>query len=143
MGYQDEGLPYDDDNPYGQYGESPYGEADEYDDDDDYKYRSNKPNKSDGCFIATAAWGSPLAEEVTILKIYRDKFLLATTHGKLFVRTYYKYSPPIADIVRDNNLLKSLVRQLLKPIISYAKMRVRKYHLMENVGVACLSKKQV
>lgn len=70
-----------------------------------------------GCFIATAAFGSYLDPHVKVLRDFRDKYLLTSGVGKWFVEEYYKYSPPIADFIRDKEILKSLVRMMLMPII--------------------------
>ncbi|RUM34790.1 MAG: hypothetical protein DSY50_05870, partial [Desulfobulbus sp.] len=52
---------------------------------------------SSGCFIATAAYGTSFAEEIDVLRNWRDDFLEASYPGRLFIRTYYSLSPPVAD----------------------------------------------
>ena len=74
-----------------------------------------------GCFIATAAFGSPLAEEVDVLRDVRDAHLLDNVLGTAFVDTYYRVSPPIADRVREHPLLAAAVRSALRPIISLSR----------------------
>jgi len=69
------------------------------------------------CFIATAAYGTPMTEEVKILSRFRDECLLTNPLGKIFVMTYYKISPPIADFIREHPVLKNVVRKTLKPLI--------------------------
>ena len=87
------------------------------------KLNTNRPQPPSGggggggCFIATAAFGSPLAEEVTILKSFRDNFLLKNTLGRYFVKLYYKFSPPFADYLRKHESLKTAVRHTLIPIV--------------------------
>ena len=56
-------------------------------------------NKSSGCFIATAVYGSYGAPEVIILRNFRDKVLLSTRIGKYFVRLYYIISPSISQFI--------------------------------------------
>ncbi len=70
-----------------------------------------------GCFIATAAFGTPMAEEVKSLCEFRDNILLKTTAGKEFAKLYYKTSPPIADFIRNKPILKAIVRIGLKPLV--------------------------
>lgn len=70
-----------------------------------------------GCFIATAAYGTPLAYEVNELRYWRDTKLNTNILGKLFVQSYYKISPPIANIIKESKSLKSIVRMMLKPLI--------------------------
>ena len=76
---------------------------------------------SSHCFIATAAFGSPLAKEVEILRKFRDKYLLKSSLGRKFVQDYYRYSPPAAKIISKNLFLKDMVRIALLPIIKSAK----------------------
>jgi len=70
-----------------------------------------------GCFIATASFGTPMAEEVKALTKFRDEVLLKTTAGRDFVELYYKTSPPIAEFIRNKPALKAMVREALKPLI--------------------------
>ncbi|MBU0478728.1 hypothetical protein KKC91_09200 [bacterium] len=74
-----------------------------------------------GCFIATACYGTPMAYEVRVLSRFRDECLLTNPVGKIFVNTYYKISPPIADFIRQHPLLKNTTRKFLKPLIWMAK----------------------
>ncbi|MBU1044052.1 MAG: hypothetical protein KJ915_06600 [Candidatus Omnitrophica bacterium] len=71
-----------------------------------------------GCFIATAAFGTSTAEQVDALRKFRDQYLLTNKLGISFVQNYYKYSPPFADKIRNNDQIKVLIRVCLKPLIS-------------------------
>ncbi|RKY34901.1 MAG: hypothetical protein DRP78_05990, partial [Candidatus Omnitrophota bacterium] len=73
------------------------------------------------CFIATAAYGTAMAEEVKILSRFRDKHLLTNYCGKTFVNVYYKYSPSIADYIRQKESLKTIVRIMLKTLVNITK----------------------
>jgi hypothetical protein len=65
------------------------------------------------CFIATAAYGSPTAEQLDILRAFRDEALLESAVGSQFVDLYYRLSPPIADFISGSSFLRTLVRELL------------------------------
>jgi uncharacterized repeat protein (TIGR02543 family) len=65
------------------------------------------------CFIATAAYGNPTAEQIDVLREFRDVVLLESTAGSQFVALYYKLSPPVADFISGSSLLRTLVRVLL------------------------------
>ena len=73
-----------------------------------------------GCFIATAAFGSPLAPHVQILRAFRDRYLLPTAWGRRFVALYYELGPPGAQYIQEHAALKSPVRLLLLPLIGLA-----------------------
>ena len=79
-----------------------------------------------GCFIATAAYGTPFVYEIEELRNWRDRSLSKTSYGKIFIRNYYKYSPPFANYISEKKNLKKAVRILLKPLIRYAKFANRK-----------------
>jgi hypothetical protein len=67
------------------------------------------------CFIATAAFGSPLGPHVQVLRDLRDRYLLTSSIGKAFVALYYKFSPPIADFIAKNGVLRGAIRVCLYP----------------------------
>lgn len=74
----------------------------------------------DACFIATAAYGSILEKHVVLLRQFRDSYLLTNSIGQRFVALYYHFSPPIADTIRDNATLQTIVRIALFPAVLLA-----------------------
>ena len=70
-----------------------------------------------GCFIATAAYGSYLAPHVQTLREFRDDTLLRFSAGKWLVAQYYAYSPDIAELIVNNDTLKQITRALLLPLV--------------------------
>lgn len=77
--------------------------------------RSSPPPGS--CFIATAAYGSDMADDVKTLRRFRDETLNAFAAGRGFVRLYYRYSPPLADYIRGRDGVRAAVRVGLKPLV--------------------------
>jgi hypothetical protein len=69
------------------------------------------------CFIATAAFGSPLASEVVTLRKFRDSVLRTSPLGKAFILLYYKYSPPAARFIQHHEALRTVARGALYPVV--------------------------
>lgn len=91
-------------------------------------FTSNSPPPSEsippvnvGCFIATAAYGSSMAEEVMTLRLFRDDYLMKSGGGRGFVRLYYRYSPAVADYIRERDSLRAAVRLGLWPLVRVIK----------------------
>lgn len=70
-----------------------------------------------GCFIATAAYGTPMAEEINTLRRFRDEEMEPNLLGKHLVTLYYDVSPSLARVIARSESLKAFVRLNLKPII--------------------------
>jgi len=71
-----------------------------------------------GCFIATAAYGTPAAEQIDVLRDFRDDVLLGSALGSRFVALYYRLSPPVANFIAENGLLRTVVREILvEPVV--------------------------
>ncbi|MEK6684562.1 MAG: CFI-box-CTERM domain-containing protein [Nitrospirota bacterium] len=72
------------------------------------------------CFIATAAYGSPMAPQVVVLREFRDRYLVSSVLGRRFIEFYYTYSPSLAETIRGHKELQAGVRLLLWPVVGLA-----------------------
>jgi hypothetical protein len=71
------------------------------------------------CFVATAAYGTGTAEEIDLLREFRDLVLLSSDPGAEFVSLYYQLSPPIAEVIWQYEFLKTAVRVgFIDPIVA-------------------------
>jgi len=70
-----------------------------------------------GCFIATAAYGYPMAEEVVVLRNLHDNVLLKNSLGRSFVKFYYEVPPPLAVYIKNHEGLRTAIRLGLTPIV--------------------------
>ncbi len=69
------------------------------------------------CFVATAAFGDPLAEEIQVLRLWRDRFLARSAVGRWFIRGYYAGSPPLAEFIARSESRRAWARRFLKPVV--------------------------
>ena len=76
----------------------------------------SQPPKS-GCFIATAAYGTPMATEIDVLRQFRDEELGHNFVGRQLVAMYYRLSPPAANVIVRSEKIRGFVRLSLKPIV--------------------------
>jgi uncharacterized repeat protein (TIGR01451 family) len=70
-----------------------------------------------GCFIATAAYGSPLEPHVMALRAFRDRYLQRSDLGRTVIRFYYRHSPPVAAVIARHEWLRFGARALLTPLV--------------------------
>jgi hypothetical protein len=71
------------------------------------------------CFIATAAYGTDTAEEINLLREFRDVALLPSGLGAEFVSLYYEISPPIAGVILQHDFLRTAVRVgFIDPVVA-------------------------
>lgn len=74
----------------------------------------------DPCFVATAAYGTPLADEIWVLRRFRDRYLLPNALGRALVDTYYVLGPHAAKMVAEHPWLRTITRHLLTPVVAVA-----------------------
>ena len=81
-----------------------------------------------GCLIATAVYGTELAPQVQLLREIRDNTVLSTNTGMKFMtgfnQIYYSFSPYIADIQRENYIVREATKIAVYPMLTTL-------HLME------------
>jgi hypothetical protein len=99
--------------------------------------KSSTPPPSGGCFIATAAYGTSMAEEIQILREFRDKYLLTNPVGQTLVDIYYRSSPPVAEFITEHPSLKPIVRAGLVPAVSMSTIAVNTT-LAEKIAIISL-----
>lgn len=73
------------------------------------------------CFISTAAYGSPLSEEVVRMSGFRDDYLVNCRVGKAMAGAYGSLSPPAASFLSGSSLLRALARLHLAPLAAFLK----------------------
>lgn len=75
--------------------------------------QQTQPAKKEGCYIATAVYGSYDAPEVMTLRRFRDETLRNSAFGRWFIRTYYRLSPPVAEKLKNAKRINAFVRSIL------------------------------
>jgi len=76
------------------------------------------------CFVATAAFGSPMAAQVDTLRSFRDRYLLPNAPGRDFVAWYYQNGPVGAAWMEAHPASKPLVRLALYPAVGVSWLAV-------------------
>lgn len=80
----------------------------------------NLPDRKNGCFIATAAYGNYSDPLVQGLRLFRDRYLMTNRGGRAFVGWYYDHSPALAAWLDAHPEVKPAARILLLPIAGLA-----------------------
>ena len=77
--------------------------------------------KESRCFIATAAYGSPVSREVEKLRYYRDRVFMKSRVGSGFIKgfnmVYYSFSPKVADYIRRHPAVAAAVRGWIRGLL--------------------------
>jgi hypothetical protein len=71
------------------------------------------------CFVATAAYGTPLEPRIGVLRRFRDRHLRTNVLGRALVAVYETVGPHLADVIREDEDLRAAARAVLDPIVSW------------------------
>lgn len=77
-----------------------------------------KPN---GCYVATAVYGSYDCPEVWVLRRFRDNYLKKHWLGRRFIDTYYAVSPTAVDLFGKKRWFGKVFRGVLDNFVGYLK----------------------
>lgn len=75
------------------------------------------------CFVATAAYGSPLDARIGALRRARDRYLMSNALGRALVAAYYDVGPVAAAWIAQSDDRRAMARALLEPIVSALERR--------------------
>lgn len=73
-------------------------------------------NTSEGCYIATMAYGDYNHPQVLTLRRFRDDVLLKNKFGRLSVKMYYFLSPKLVYLLKDFKAVNVFIRKILDRI---------------------------
>jgi hypothetical protein len=79
----------------------------------------------DACFIATAAYGSLMANDVELLRHVRDAYLSRSALGELAVEAYYTFGPGVASVIAPSELMRATARAVLAPVVATIRLLAR------------------
>ncbi|MDH3975117.1 MAG: fibronectin type III domain-containing protein [Deltaproteobacteria bacterium] len=85
----------------------------------------DKSTMKEGCFIATAVFGSYDHPFVKVLREFRDSYLKSNAPGRKFIHFYYKEGPQAAAYVKKNFVFRVLSFLFLLPLIIMAFLLVK------------------
>jgi len=85
------------------------------------KVGSTISKASDGCYIATMAYGDYDHPQVMELRRFRDDFLSKTVIGRSFIKFYYRYSPSLVEKLKNRQSINLIIRKGLDQFIKAIK----------------------
>ena len=71
-----------------------------------------------GCYVATAVYGSYDCPEVWTLRRFRDEVLAQSWYGRLFIRAYYTVSPTVVRLFGETEWFQNFWRGKLDRMVS-------------------------
>lgn len=83
---------------------------------------SSKASSSEGCYIATMAYGSYDHPQVKILRWYRDNILKQSFGGRFFIRFYYYISPKLVTLLDGHHFINRFIRLTLDKFVIRIRM---------------------
>lgn len=86
-----------------------------------YRSTSSSGSGCSPCFVATAAFGTPWALEIQVLRNWRDYVLRKKLLGRAFIKFYYIVGPYAAKVVKRSEFLRAITRK-------YIRYRINRIH---------------
>lgn len=80
-------------------------------------YKIERERKKNGCYIATAVYGSYDCPQVWTLRRYRDYVLSKKWYGRLFIFLYYSISPSVVELLGDTKWFNKKCKNKLDYIV--------------------------
>jgi len=101
----------------------------------------NTPARSGGggCFIATAAYGTPLSAEIDAFRRWRDTRLMTNPAGSMIADTYYRLSPPMAAYISEHDGARTVSRVVLDLLLGIDRARAATLVLLAFVCIVAVS----
>lgn len=85
--------------------------------DSDYLKPETTYSYSEGCYVATAVYGSYDCPEVWTLRRFRDFTLAESWYGRAFIKAYYAISPTLVRWFGDSAWFKNLFQKPLDNLV--------------------------
>ena len=88
-------------------------------------YPKGRPRKkkNQGCYVATAVYGSYDCPQVWTLRRYRDSVLANTWYGRSFIKVYYTISPTVVRYFGKNTLFQKVIKKHLDKMVIHLNKR--------------------
>lgn len=82
-----------------------------------HRHESEPEQRKNGCYIATAVYGSYDCPQVWVLRRYRDMTLSQTRQGRQFIKIYYTLSPVLVKYFGKSKWFIYLFRHILDKLV--------------------------
>lgn len=79
--------------------------------------RSRPTSNTEGCYVATAIYGSYDCPEVWVLRRFRDFTLAKTWFGRAFIHTYYAVSPGLVSLLGETEWFQKIMKNKLDRLV--------------------------
>lgn len=84
----------------------------------------SQTNIDEDCFIATAVFGTPLNNEIELLRNFRDDKLRKHLAGRIFISAYERFGPFAAFYIRQNEHRRQwALEHLVTPALKFAQQK--------------------
>ena len=79
----------------------------------------SSPSSSEGCYIATMAYGDYEHPQVLELRKFRNEILERSLIGRVFIRCYYSISPRLVEYLQYKYRINFMIKKILDNFINH------------------------